>query len=93
MSDFVQNPPGIYITIGIGISLILLVFIPDMIGKKKDAEAIQEAAAMQAELETTAEENARLKAEIERLMSETTDHFLSEEMSPLFSVKEEGKSE
>ena len=38
VSDFVQNPPGMYITIGVGIVLILLVFVPDMIGKKKEAE-------------------------------------------------------
>ena len=35
VSDFIQNPPGMYITIGIGIILILIVFVPDMIGKKK----------------------------------------------------------
>ena len=35
VSDFVQNPPGMYITIGVGIVLILLVFAPDIISKKK----------------------------------------------------------
>lgn len=38
VSDFVQNPPGIYVTIGFGAVLILLVFLPDMIGKKKEGE-------------------------------------------------------
>ena len=38
VSDFIQNPPGMYITIGVGIVLILLVFVPDMIGKKKEKE-------------------------------------------------------
>lgn len=35
VSDFIQNPPGTYITIGVGAVLILVVFLPDIIGKKK----------------------------------------------------------
>lgn len=38
VSDFVQNPPGMYITIGVGVVLIILVFLPDMLGKKKEEE-------------------------------------------------------
>lgn len=38
VSNFVQNPPGLYITIGFGIVLILTVFLPDMI-RKKDTDA------------------------------------------------------
>ena len=33
VSDFVQNPPGTYITVGVGAVLIFLVFLPDFIGK------------------------------------------------------------
>ncbi len=36
VSDFIQNPPGAYITVGVGAILILAVFLPDFIGKKKD---------------------------------------------------------
>ena len=36
VSDFIQNPPGSYITIGVGAVLILAVFLPDFIGKKKE---------------------------------------------------------
>jgi len=43
VSDFIQNPPGTYITIGVGILLILLVFLPDMLGKKKEEEPSKEA--------------------------------------------------
>lgn len=39
VSDFIQNPPGMYITLGVSIVLILLVFLPDMIGKKKRPSA------------------------------------------------------
>lgn len=40
VSDFIQNPPGMYITIGAGVILILAVFLPDLIaGKKKEEEA------------------------------------------------------
>ncbi len=38
VSDFIQNSPGMYITIGAGIVLIILVFLPDMLGGKKKEE-------------------------------------------------------
>ena len=38
VSNFIQNPPGTYITIGLGVILIILVFLPDMFGKKKEEE-------------------------------------------------------
>ena len=68
VSDFVQNPPGMYITIGIGVLLILLVFVPDMIGKKKEEDPV--AAAAQAEIDSAAEENEKLKAELAQLRAE-----------------------
>ena len=69
VSDFVQNPPGLYITIGVGIILILAVFLPDMIGKKKEDES-EEVVAAQTEIDTAAEENEKLKAEIAQLRAE-----------------------
>ena len=69
VSDFVQNPPGMYITIGVGIVLILLVFVPDMIGKKKEDEDT-EVSAVQTEIDTAAEENEKLKAELAQLRAE-----------------------
>ncbi|MBQ8802151.1 MAG: signal peptidase I [Tyzzerella sp.] len=38
VSDFIQNPPGTYITVGVGLILIIAVFLPDMVGKKKKDE-------------------------------------------------------
>lgn len=38
VSDFIQNPPGTYITVGGGLVLIIAVFLPDMVGKKKKDE-------------------------------------------------------
>lgn len=35
VSDFIQNPPGMYITITVSVLLVLIVFLPDMIGKKE----------------------------------------------------------
>lgn len=93
VSDFVQNPPGMYITIGVGIILILAVFLPDMIGKKKKEDEDEETAAVHTKINATAEENERLKAEIERLKAETSARFSSGEMSQLSSVKKEDKSE
>lgn len=67
VSNFVQNPPGMYITIGIGALLILLVFLPDMLVKKKEDEDTDSA---QAEIDATAEENEKLKEEIAQLRAE-----------------------
>lgn len=72
VSDFVQHPPGMYITIGVGIVLILLVFVPDMIGKKKKEDKDEEVAAVKTEIDTAAEENERLKAELAKLRAEMT---------------------
>ena len=63
VSNFVQNPPGLYMTIGALAVLIAVVFLPDLIGKKKEEEDPQMVAA-QAELDTAAQENERLKAEL-----------------------------
>lgn len=38
VSDFIQNPPGTYITVGVGALLIVLVFLPDFIGKRGTTE-------------------------------------------------------
>ena len=89
VSDFVQNPPGMYITIGIGVILILAVFLPDMIGKKKEEEDT-EATSAQIEINAANEENERLKAEIERLKAETTPHYSSGELAQI-SAEKEGK--
>ena len=70
VSDFVQNPPGMYITIGVGVILILLVFLPDMFGKKKENEEILETVSVQTEIDTAAEENEKLKAELAQLRAE-----------------------
>ena len=91
VSDFVQNPPGMYITIGVGIVLILVVFVPDMIGKKKK-EDDPEVEAAKTEIDAANAENERLKAEIERLKAETT-HFSSGELAQLGSQRDREKSE
>lgn len=91
VSDFVQNPPGMYITIGVGIILILIVFVPDMISKKKKDED-PEVEAAKTEINAANAENERLKAEIERLKAETT-HFSSGELAQLGSQRDREKSE
>lgn len=57
VSDYIQNPPGMYITVAAGAILILLVFLPDFLPKKKEQAAADE-------------ENARLKAELEGLKAQ-----------------------
>lgn len=71
VSDFVQNPPGMYITIAIGILLIIIVFLPDMLGKKKAAGVDEEVVSAQAELDAANAENEKLKAELEKLRSQS----------------------
>ena len=70
VSHFVQNPPGTYITLAVGIVLILLVFLPDMIGKKETPPQEEED---MTQLDATARENERLKAEIEKLREQMTE--------------------
>ena len=70
VSDFVQHPPGMYITIGVGIILILAVFLPDMIGKKKKEEEDPELVAVQSEVKAANEKNEKLKAELAQLRAE-----------------------
>ena len=70
VSDFVQHPPGMYITIAIGVILIIAVFLPDMIGKKKKDDEGEEASTVQTEIDTAAEENEKLKAELAQLRAE-----------------------
>lgn len=44
VSNYIQNPPGMYITLAVGAVLIILVFVPDMLSvkKKKDDMHSQE---------------------------------------------------
>lgn len=55
VADFVQHPPGLYITIGIFLVLIVLVFLPDLLRKKKKAKAGAENEAAPEEAERPAE--------------------------------------
>ena len=45
VADWVQNPPGTYIAVTIGAVLLILVFLPDMIGKRarKKSESVADA--------------------------------------------------
>ena len=38
VSNFIQNPPGMYITVAVGFLMILVVFLPDFFGKKKEED-------------------------------------------------------
>ena len=45
VSNFIQNPPGMYITIALFAILIVVVFLPDMLPRKKKPEEKAESAA------------------------------------------------
>lgn len=76
VSDYIQNPPGMYVTIAVGIVLIVLVFLPDFLKKKKEDEQTEqmtldeETAAARAELEAMKAEIAAAKAELESTKNE-----------------------
>lgn len=72
VSDFIQNPPGIYITIGICIILILVVFLPDIL-RKKNQEESDETVDIQTEIKNVNDENEKMKAEIEMLRSKIAE--------------------
>ncbi len=42
VSNYIQNPPGMYITIAAFAVLIILVFVPDMVKKKENVPAAQQ---------------------------------------------------
>ena len=70
VSDFIQHPPGTYITLGVGLALILIVFLPDMLRKKTEEDS---APVLQAEVSAAEAENQRLKAELEKLRAEMAE--------------------
>ena len=42
VSDFIQNPPGLYITIGICAALFIIVFIPDLFRRRENDDTEDE---------------------------------------------------
>ncbi len=77
VSEFIQNPPGMYISLVVGAILIISAFVPDVIEKKKKKEEPEDddsaVSAVQLQLDSATEENERLKAELEKLRSESAD--------------------
>ena len=65
VSDFIQNPPGMYIAIVIVSALLILAFAPDLIKKKQPAAPVPQPIS-EAD-QATLDENARLRAELEAL--------------------------
>jgi signal peptidase len=61
VSDFVQHPPGSYITMAAAAVMIVAVFLPDLIKSSKGDEEEESSAG------ETSDENEKLKAEIESL--------------------------
>ena len=47
VADFIQNPLGMYITLGVGAALIIAVFLPDFIKRKKSEPAAETAVSEQ----------------------------------------------
>ncbi len=82
VSDFVQNPPGTYITLGAVFVLILAVFLPDIFSNARALKAEQEQEKAESQPEETKIDNEKLKAELEALkqriqqnqMKEGNDH-------------------
>lgn len=39
LANYIQNPPGRYVAISVGSVLLLVIFLPDLLGKQKNTEA------------------------------------------------------
>ena len=74
VSDFIQNPPGTYIALVLGIGLVLVVFMPDLLRKKKkEDEPVADATEQQPEESEMEAENQRLKEELEKLKAQMAE--------------------
>lgn len=54
VSDYIQNPPGLYVVIAVGVLILLLGFLPDLFGDDKSKK--EKETAQPAEVEASAEE-------------------------------------
>lgn len=81
VSDYVQNPPGRYVTIGVATLLIFLVFLPDFLPKKEQPEEV-----LVSKDTPLSDENARLKAELEAVKAQLQT---SERMPPATDTSDE----
>ncbi len=68
-SDWIQHPPGMYIGIGVGVLLIILLFLPDFIKKEKTADGKTEEE-LSEETKKEREELAQLREELNRQKAE-----------------------
>ena len=50
VSDFIQNPPGVYITIGVVAILLIAVFAPDFIKKKKNKSNVSDTGSAESDI-------------------------------------------
>ena len=66
VSNYVQNPPGTYIAVAVGVILIALVFLPDLFDKKQP-EGEQPAEGETPNADAVSQENEDLKAQIDEL--------------------------
>lgn len=69
VSDFIQNPPGMYITIAFVAILVILAFAPDFVKKQQPQPETAAQPAAPGE-QAALDENARLKAELEALKAQ-----------------------
>lgn len=72
VSDFVQTPPGMYVAIAAGAGLLVLVFLPDFLGKKKKQEPTPVESAVQEENARLLEQVEELKAQLQNQQSQST---------------------
>ena len=73
VSNFVQNPPGTYITLGAATVLIFVVFLPDIIGHARALKKEDEPEPVQPQID-----NEKLKAELEILKQKIQQNQMKE---------------
>ena len=88
VANFIQNPPGMYVAIAAGVALIVLVFLPDFLSKKKaKPEEAPEDTSIQ-------DENARLQQQVEELkaqLQKQQDQPLQTQEQPVQEQTPEGE--
>lgn len=75
VSDFVQNPPGTYITLAAAMVMVLVVFLPDII---RSARALKEESQPEEAPQQAQIDNEKLKAELEALKEKIQQNQMKE---------------
>ena len=93
VSNYIQNPPGMYVAIALGVLLIILVFLPDFMGKKKKEPEAEAAPSVEAPAAAPAETPAAAPAETPAAPVEAAEPTVPEEPKASIVITDQNASE